>query len=231
METWSPLLKALGENVHHCYRLEIASTIPEFGKMIQEGHYDYVYMNPFHQVRTKQHYEPLIRSTASALRGVIIGSREKKGIALKGLKDITLYLPAPNAFGASLLVRSALQQAGTSLQIRYVNTHSNTYEAVAQDPRSVGGMIRKTFELAKRPGDEVEILFETDGYASHPYSAHQGLSARERSAVQQAFLSLNNQTNFSTLLNKVRLRQPGPANYKNDYLPIEKLHLEDLDKP
>ena len=231
MKTWSPLLKALGENVHHCYRLEIASTIPEFERMIQEGRYDYVYMNPFHQVTAKQHYEPLIRSTTGSLRGVLIGSREKKGIALKKLKDITLYLPAPNAFGASLLIRSALQQAGTSPPIRYVNTHSNTYTAVVQDPSSVGGMIRKTFEQAKRPGSDIEILFETDGYASHPYSAHRSLSAMERRAVQEAFFRLHNQTDFSTLLKKARLQKPGQANYKNDYLPIEKLHLEDFNQP
>ena len=230
MKTWSPILNALGKSIHHCYRLEIASTIPEFEKMVQERRYDYVYMNPFHQVTAKQHYEPLIRSTTGALRGVLIGSREKKGITLKKLKDLTLYLPAPNAFGASLLVRSTLQQAGTSLPIRYVNTHSNTYAAVVQDPSSVGGMIRKTFEQAKRAGDDVEILFETDGYASHPYSAYRGLSAMERRAVQQAFLRLSNQTDFSTLLKKARLQQPGQANYKTDYLPIERLHLEDFNQ-
>ena len=92
-------------------------------------------------------------------------------------------------------------------------------------------MIVKTFDQAKRPGDDVVILFETNGYASHPYSAHRGVSTMERRAVQQALFRLKSQTDFSALLKKVRLHKPGPANYKNDYLPIEKLHLEKLNKP
>ena len=234
LECWLPLLRALGIRTQQCYRLELAATIPEFEKRIKEGRYDYAYMNPFHQVLSKANYEPLIRSSKTKLTGVLVGSAEKADLPLSDLNGLKLYLPAPNAFGASLLIQAALKQAGATVDVRYVRTHANTYKAVAEDPKSVGGMIRKTFQQAQsksKPDKRLRVLYETDAYAPHPFSGNRELSSQERLKVQSAFLALSDLPELKTILEKARLQSPGRASYPKDYQPIEKLKLETFTCP
>ena len=219
---WKPLLSRVGQNANICFLIKTEASIPNFEEQIKKGRYDYVYMNPFHQALTKEHYTPIIRNGSSRLSGVIVTGKETTTTTLEEAEGKKLYLPAPNAFGASILTRQLFRDHGINVIPKYVRTHTNVYLAVANDKEAIGGMILSTLQREdQRFAKGVKILFQTAEHAPHPISSHKSIRKDEQMKVQSALIALSKYPDLQKSLKAARISQPVPANYERDYKHLE----------
>lgn len=222
-----PLLENIGQQTDICFKLKLAADIPEFEKLLESSEVDYAFMNPYHLVINKERYTPLIRDSNKLLTGIIVTSKVSSIQNLQDIDGQELYLPAPNAFGASLLVRSYLSSQGIKPIVKYVKTHSNVYRNSIMNPDGAGGGVNNTLKR-ENPGvrQQIRIIKETKGYPAHPFSSKSILPSNEQIKVQNAWLILGeNKANFQ-LLNKAQIPTPMKADYKKDYQQLESLGLE-----
>ncbi len=222
-----PLLKSIGEQSNICFKLKLAADIPEFEKLLEGSAVDYAFMNPYHQVMNKQRYTPLIRDANKLLTGIIVTSNFSSIQNIQDIDGKTLFLPAPNAFGASLLVRSYLSSQGISPIVKYVKTHSNVYRNTLLDVDSVGGGVNNTLKRENSAVlSKLKILKETKGYPAHPFSSKSDLPKNEQIEVQNAWLNLGEEKENFPILNKAQIPTPIKADYQDDYQQLELLGLE-----
>lgn len=228
--TWTPLLQALSAETGDEFKLLQFASIPEFERSFLAGQADFVFLNPYHMLmaRKAQRYEPLVREKDKLLTGIMVVRKDNPATSLADLSGQTIAYPAPNAFGASLYLRSLLVQQRLSTQAVYAKTHSNAYRQVMTGLAAAAGGIRSTLE---REPEEVRqslrVLFETPGVAPHPLAAHPRIDAATQAKVREAWLALALR-DTQALLRAVQMPNPTPADYQRDYAGLERLRLETL---
>lgn len=226
---WRPVLQALGERSGVCFELVVPASIPRFERDLQQGRFDYAFMNPYHQVMVQQRYEPLVRDSDSLLRGILLVRRDSSIETLQQLNGSTIAFPSPNAFAASLLIRAHLQQLGIAFTPLYLKTHSNVYRAVAIGQVEAGGGVNNT--LSREPvelRDQLRTLYTTPGYPAHPFSVLRGLDPSEARRVQQAWLTLSTDKAAVLPLHQVQMPAPVASRFGRDYQPLQQLKLDRL---
>lgn len=226
---WSPILTRLGQQVGARFELRVARDIPTFEAEVMEGKPDFAYMNPFHQVRAKraQDYIPLVRDS-KLLTGILVVRKDDPIRSPRQLAGQSLAFPAPNAFGASLLIRAHLAEIERiDINPVYTRTHTNAYRHTLSGKTQATGGLRATLE---REPPEVQagfrMLLETPGSAPHPLSAHPRVPAQVRQAVQAALLKLAREPALAAAFQEVPMAQPVRADYRRDYFPLERLKLD-----
>lgn len=227
--TWSPLLQRLGERVGVRFELKLSKDIPAFEHDVLAGLPDLAYLNPYHQVRawSAQRYEPLVRN-ADLLTGIIVVKRDAPIQRPQQLAGQLMALPAPNAFGASLLTRAHLEEVEhVTVSAVYVRTHTNAYRHTLMGLSAATGGVRATLE---RESPEVQaglrILLETRGAAPHPLSAHPRLSAELRERIRAAWLAMASEPAMQDSLRAVPMPRPVAADQARDYGPLARLRLD-----
>ena len=140
---WAPVLEKVGMYAKSCFELHIPATIPAFEKDILAGKADFAFMNPYHLVmsRRAQGYEPLLADGTLLLDGIIVVKSDSPITSITELKSKKIAFPSPNAFGASLLMRSLFSKAHIPINPVYVRTHGNVYRAVIVGDVDAGGGI------------------------------------------------------------------------------------------
>jgi phosphonate transport system substrate-binding protein len=193
------------------------------------GAADFAYMNPYHQVMAMraQRYLPLVRER-QPLSGILVVRRDDPIRSVRELDGRELAFPAPNAFGASLLMRALLtEREKINFTPVYVQTHGNVYRQVIRGRAAAGGGVNHTL-LQER--DEVRadlrVLLETPSAASHPLSAHPRVDARVRQAVADALLALADSADGQALLKAIEMPNPVRADHARDYQPLEAWRLD-----
>lgn len=227
--TWTPILERLGQQVGARFELKVSRDIPGFEADLKAGQPDFAYMNPFHQVRAKrsQGYVPLVRDT-ELLTGILVVRKDDPIRHLKQLEGQTLAFPAPNAFGASLLIRAQLDEVErVRITPFYARTHTNAYRQTLAGKSVATGGLRATLE--REPPDVqagLRILFETPGAAPHPLSAHPRVPAEVQRAVQAAWLKLAQDSGLQASFQALPMSKPVKADHARDYAPLERLKLD-----
>jgi len=226
---WGPVLDRIGKSAQLCFDLIVPATIPQFETDLANGNPDFVFMNPYHAVmKWQEHqYVPLVASS-EPIFGVLIVKKDSKYVSLKDLSNDKIAFPAPNAFAASLLIRSLLANNGIRFEPVYVKTHSNVYRSVVRGDIAVaGGGIEST--LLAEPSelkDELRVLVETKRYTSHPFSANARIPKLTQARVQTAFLNLAKTPDGAELLSRIQLAKPMAVSYKANYQALEALKLD-----
>lgn len=226
---WAPLLEQLGRQTGLCFELRIAPSIPEFENALLAGLPDFAFVNPYHEVmaRKAQGYLPLVVDSKEKLSGILTVRVDSPIKSIRELDGKTIAFPAPNAFAASLLIRSRLAQQGIRIQPKYVKTHANVYRAVIIGDVVAGGGVNNTLERENTSvRDQLRILSETPGYAPHPFISHPRVSPGLRETVIEAFLKLGDSESGRKLLDAIQIPSPVRANYARDFAPLESLQLE-----
>lgn len=224
---WSPVLEQVGKESKQCFELIVPTSIPQFEKELLEGKPDFAFMNPYHAVMKWRNskYIPMVASS-DPIFGILTVDKDSAFHHIKQLHGARIAFPAPNAFAASLLIRSTLDRDGVQFEPVYVKTHSNVYRSVIRGDVSAGGGIQST--LMSEPPElktELRILMETKRYTSHPFSANARVPERVRASVQDAFLSLGQKNDGTEFLKSVHLANPMSVT-KLNYQSLESLHLE-----
>lgn len=225
---WLPILEKVGQETGQCFELYVPASIPEFEAALHTGQADYAYMNPYHQVMTykSRGYIPLVADSKNLLDGIIVVRKDSKIKSIQELNNANMLFPAPNAFAASLLIRSTLADQNILVVSKYVTTHSNVYRGVILGDAPAGGGINNTFDR-ETPAvkDKLRILYRTKDYTSHPFSANPRIAPATRDAVARAFVQLGQTESGQAMLDRAQMPVPRRVTYA-DYAPLEKLKLE-----
>lgn len=228
-QAWTPILEKLAEKTGLKFELIVPPNIPDFEKDVNNGLPDLAFMNPYHMTIAKhrQGYIPLVRDSANLLEGNIVVQKDNPIKSINELKNQTIAFPAPNAFAATLLIRSLLVKQNIPITPLYANTHSNVYRTVALGDVLAGGGIKNTF--TREPLDiqqQLRVLYTTPRYAPHPLAAHPRIPIKIRQEISAAFIKLANDSTNKEIFVSIQMTKPIEANYQKDYKVIEKLKFE-----
>jgi len=229
-KNWGPLLHKLSNASDLSLELKLYDNFLDFEAAIKQGAPDFVYMNPYHQVMAKklQGYIPLIRDDSTKLVGIIVVRKDSPITSVKQLEGKNIAFPSPIAFGASLYMRALLtEQESLSFSQQYVSTHTNVYRNVILGMVDAGGGVNKTLN-AERPEvkNQLRVLYQTPGVASHPFSVHPRVPQTVRDKITQTWFKFAQQDSGKDILNAVHFNKSITANFDQDYQPLHRLSLE-----
>lgn len=226
---WTPILSELEKRTG--FRLEMvgAARIPEFENEFENGRYDFAYMNPYHSmVATRlQKYEPLVRDGSQQLFGILVTAKDGPVQSIADLAGKTVAFPAPNALGASLLMRAELErQQKITVSPMWAQTHTSAYLNAALGRVAAAGGVMATFtQQPRQVQDKLKIIYETRRVAPHPVMAHPRVPAKDREKLRQAFLDMGATPEGMALLAKVPMERVAPAK-SSDYRELADWGLE-----
>ena len=228
VKRWQPIideLKKQGIDV----KFVGAPSIPEFEDRLKKGEYDLAYMNPYHFLvaNKRQGYKPVIRDHGNALKGILVVPKTSEIKSVKELSGKPMAFPAPNALGASLLMRAELaQKEGVKVSPKYVKTHSAVYRNVAYGGAAAGGGVLRTFnEQPDEVKSRLKIVYETSKVSPHPLAAHPRVPQAVVDKIRETFLKMGQDAKGKEILAQVPIKQVGEANLE-DYKALDDLGLE-----
>ncbi len=226
---WQPILDEI--NLLSGVKLELKASpnIPKFEKQVNEGEFDFAYMNAYHAIiaNKKQGYLPLLRDKDNNLFGIIVVNKDSPILSVSELNGKTVAFPSPNALGATLLPRAELDRKfNIKVNELYVKSHSSVYLNVLLGKTAAGGGVQKT--LSQQPEkirNNLRVLYKTSAVPAHPLTAHPNVDISVRDKVRAAFLKLGNSEKGKSLLNKIPMKKIGPARIE-DYQPLKEMGLD-----
>lgn len=231
-ETWLPVLAEISKRTGLTLKLKGSTRIPDFDRAIMRGELDFAYLNPLTalQATHQQGYRLLVRGEDS-LQGIVV---VRQGSSFKTVADLAgqkIAFPAPNAIGASLLVRADLENL---YKIRYTpifaQTHASAYLNAALGTAAAAGGVLATFnQTPPETRDKLRIIHHTRKIPSHPVIAHPRVPEAHRLLIQKAFLELAATKEGAILLERIPMSRPVPATLA-DYDVIPTLGLETLQR-
>ena len=230
LSSWGPILERIGKASGLCFELFVPKDIPEFETRFSQGRADFVYLNPYHYVvaAKAQKYSALLAEGTYKLSGLVVVKKSESTVSLKNLDGKMVAFPAPNAFGASLLVRAMFADQGIKIDPLYVRTHSNVYRAVIAGDVAAGGGIKAT--LSAEPPEVqtlLKVIYESDEFSPHPIATKPTVSASIRQAFFEAFVSCAQDMSCKKLLGQIDFVNPVKVS-DADYANVEALHIERL---
>ena len=227
---WYPLLEKISEISHIELRLITYPNIAKFESALKKGEIDLAYMNPYHLLMTQKHipYIPLVRDHTSKLIGILVVKKNSDIKSIQDLNNAEIAFPSPNAFGASLYMRALLsEKEGIKFTSNYTKTHSNVYRNVIFSKSMAGGGVMRTLNSEpERIKAQLRILYKTPGVAPHPLSAHPDVSNEQQKLIIDSFISLSKTEAGKYLLELIKMKNPGKADFNLDYKPLLNLHLD-----
>lgn len=195
---WKPVVKYLEKETGEKIVLKIERSIPEFEKVLYSGGYDIAYVNPYHYViaHSKKGYQAKVRDEKNIV-GILVVRKEGEIHKVSDMKGKSFLFPAPDAFAATLLTKyELLKQYGINVNgdknYRYVNSHDSVYKGVARRIGDVGGGIERTYNDLddKEAKEELEILYKTKPYPSHPFAFKPTLSENQKGKIAKALIQM-----------------------------------------
>ena len=226
---WSPLLEAIGRNTKQCFDLVVPETIPAFEKLLLKGEPDFAFVNPYHEVMAKKRkgYIPLLMDGRSKLTGILVVQVNSPIKSIQELQGKEVAFPAPNAFAASLLIRAELAKKGIFIKPKYLKTHASSYRAAAIGDVVASGGVNLTLQREESAlRESLRVLYETSGYAPHPFIANPRVPVAIRKAVTDAFIALSESESGQKMLDEIQVPAPMRSDYQRDYAPLERINLE-----
>ena len=228
---WNPIIKEVEKATGYDLKLIGSPTIPDFEREFNAGQFDFAYMNPYHMLIAEktQGYVPLIRDNGRKLHGILVVREDSDITSVKELDGKKIAFPAPNALGASLLMRANLtNDYKIKFNPVYVKTHSSVYLNVVVKQTSAGGGVQKTLKQQRENiKGALRVLHRTPKVSPHPLAGHPRVPKEVREKVKQAMLKLGETPIGKSLLSKIPMKKIGEASI-NDYYPLRKFKLDNF---
>lgn len=226
---WRPVLNYLEKETGYSFKIQGSPTITAFEHEFLQGEFDFAYMNPYHimMANGQQGYIPLVRDVGKTLHGVLVVNINSSINEVSQLQGKTIAFPAPNALGASLLMRQELQDIyQLNIKPNYVKTHDSVYLNVLMRQASAGGGVEKTLRRQQAEYQKaLKIIHKTREVAPHPLAAHPRVPESVRLEVKAALIKLGQSSEGMNLLAKIPIKRIGPASM-SDYQALKDLGLE-----
>lgn len=228
---WRPVLDELEHRTGFRLRMVGSTEIPAFETSAISGEYDFAYMNPFEvmMVSDAQGYEPLVKDGSRHLSGILVVSANSPIQSPAELAGKLVAFPAPNAFGASILIRRDLRDIFHVQVIpSYVQTHTSVYYNVALGVAAAGGGVQSTLNLQPdKVRNALRVIYQTEQTPPHAVVAHPRVPIEDRIKLSNAFLELGRDESKSSILSAIPMRSPELTS-ANEYAEIKKLDLGDF---
>ena len=226
---WIPVIKKLENETGLKIRFQTAPSISLFEHRLAVGRYDFAYVNPYHYVtfQKKAGYQVFAKEAGRKLRGIIVA---KKGMNIKWQSRQQLALPAPAAFGASLLTQSMLKKKGLDYEPEYLGSHDSVYIAVAQGLYPFGGGVPRTLEnMPPAIKEQLVVVHNTAGYTPHAFIAHRRVPKKDITAIYNNLAALNNSEEGRNILEKLSFDRGITAATDEEYKAVRKLNIRALE--
>ncbi|OIQ26297.1 phosphate/phosphite/phosphonate ABC transporter substrate-binding protein [uncultured Vibrio sp.] len=227
---WTPLMAYLSEHTGEKFVFATAANIPTFEKRLSQGDYDFAYMNPYHYVTFHQSnaYEALSKAKNRRIKGIIVARKDANLTQLSQLNGETLAFPAPAAFAASILTRSALVTQEVTFKPDYVSSHDSVYLSVAKGFYPAGGGIVRTFNsMDESIRSQLEIIYTTDGYTPHAIAHHPRINEELAKQVQQLLAELDQTDEGKALLKPLSIQGFDSAK-DSDWDDVRSLNIQEI---
>ena len=225
---WTPLLKELERSSGLKFRLQLTDSIPEFESELLLGKFDFAYANPYHAVLANkaQQYQPLIRDNERLLTGILVVRKDSKFHNVQELDKATIVFPSPNAFAASLYMKTVLHNnENIQFQARYAESHTNAIRHVLLGKAEAGSVVVRTLEKQRiEAQNQLRTIYQTPAVLSHPLISHPRVGADVAKAFQQAMIGLSQSKSGKRLLENVNLQDPVITSC-HEYKHLESLRL------
>jgi phosphonate transport system substrate-binding protein len=231
LSIWSPIIKEL--EIATGYSIQIVGTpsIPKFEAELAKGTYDIAYANPYHSViaNKQQGYEAILFDGSKKLFGVLAVRSDDEIKNIVDLNGEILSFPAPNALGASLLMRTELKNIHQlEIEPLYVKTHTNVYLNVVEGKTRAGGGVMRTFnELSDDIKAKLRIFYSTQKVPSHPIIVHPRVEASVVKILTEALLEMGTTENGKSMLAKIPIKEI-KATEQSEYDLLEDMGMEDF---
>lgn len=228
---WNPIFSEIEKSTGYKLKLIGSPTIPDFENEFTAGKFDFAYMNPYHLLIAKeaQGYIPLVRDNGRKLHGILVVRKDSEIDSVKKLDGKKIAFPAPNALGASLLMRAIFaKEYKIKIKPVYVKTHSSVYLNVVVKQAAAGGAVQKTLSQQRSNiQGALKVLYRTPKVAPHPLAAHPRVPKEAREKIKQALMQLGENPIGKSLLSKIPMKKIGPASM-DDYTPLKKFELDEF---
>lgn len=228
-EIWTPIVDELEARTGHDFELIGAPNIPTFEEEFEDGLFDFAYMNPYHSIMAQnaQGYTQILRDGSRMLYGILV---VRLGSPIQDVTELdgkTVAFPAPNALGASLLMRAELDMLhDVQVDASYVSTHSSAYLNTVLGAAEAAGGVKSTFDSLDEPiRENLRILYETARVPPHPIAAHPRVPEDVVAAFQQAILDLAATEEGNALLSQIPMRE-AVVTTPDEYQPLRDMNLE-----
>ncbi|GAA4650743.1 phosphate/phosphite/phosphonate ABC transporter substrate-binding protein [Kistimonas scapharcae] len=226
---WQPVLEQIRQKTGIRLTLRGSPSIPAFEDELDQAQFDFAYMNPYHFIRAHERsgYRPLVRDTGRWLRGILVVRSDSELQSVEALDGRAVAFPAPNALGASLLMRAELgEKHGVKVLPRYVRSHSSVYLNVATSHMDAGGGVQATLNRqSAQVQQSLRILYRTEKVAPHPLAVHPRVPADVASRVREALLAMGETEDGKALLARIPVKVIGDATL-DDYRPLKAMKLD-----
>ncbi len=225
---WVPVLNHVSKISGHKLVFRTTRSIPAFEEELKVARYDLAYMNPYHYTLYHQqsNYDAIARASNRRIRGIIVVHKDSAYKSIEDLDGQIMAFPSPNAFAASMLIRSELMSRGIEVTPRYVASHDSVYRNVNQK-RFVagGGVIRTLKNMEPSIQNNLRILYQTSDYTPHAIAAHRRIPEENIRKIQKAFISLNKTSEGQQLLRNMGIDSLEIA-IDSDWDDIRKLDMD-----
>ncbi len=205
---WVPILNHVSKISGHKLVFKTARNIPAFEQQLDSARYDFAYMNPYHYIyyHPRANYNAISMASNKRLRGIIVVRKDSPYQSLESLHQQELAFPSPNAFAATMLIRSELKSRGIHITPRYVASHDSVYRNVNQKRFVAGGGVMRTLQnMEAAIKDNLHVLYQTEDYTSHAIAAHQRVPEAHVRQIQKALVTLGKTSEGKQLLNNMRI--------------------------
>lgn len=227
---WRPILEELEKITGLKFKMVGSPKIPDFEKSFTRGAFDFAYMNPYHAMLAAKakSYTPLVRDGGRQLFGILVVRKEDPIKSVTELESGSqIAFPAPNALGASLLMRADLKtRFNLNFEPVYVQTHSSVYLNVALKRMRAGGGVMASLNGQKESvRSQLRVLYKTDPLPPHPVVGHFRVPEHHRELVRQAFFMLAQTAEGRAMLSAIPINQVAAASIE-DYLALAERELD-----
>ena len=226
-KNWGPIFDYLSQHSGITVRFATAPNIPEFEQRLKQGEYDLAYMNPYHYTVYGDNpgYIAFAKQKDKAITGILVARKDTSMSVLTDLQG-NLAFPAPAAFAASILTRSALNEAGVDYNPNYVKSHDSVYRAVAKGLFPAGGGVVRTFNNTEAEiRDQLKVFWRSEAFTPHAFAAHPRLDIATIESVQAAMMNMNDDPAAQPLLKAINFKGFEAANY-SDWDDVRALKID-----
>lgn len=228
---WKPIIDEIEKRTGYEFEIVGSPRIPEFETSFMNGEFDFAYMNPYHALvaAQTQGYRPLLRDGGRELFGILVVRDDSAYQSVEDLEGQTIAFPAPNALGASLLIRSDLtNQRDVNFSPMYVSTHGSAYLNVILNQAAAAGGVMGTFRSQPiEISEQLRVLYKTTRVPPHPITAHPRVPEEVQKQVTQAFLDLWKTGYGRELLERVPIREVVETSL-DDYAELQGMGLDEF---
>lgn len=231
-QIWAPVLEEVGKRADIKLNLLPSRTIRSFEIDLENSTFDFAYANPYQALIAfkKQGYIPLVRDNLP-LSGVLVVHKDSTFKNASDLAGQVIAFPAPNALGASLLVRADLDAVHRiSFTPQYAASHTAAYQSTLNRQTAATGGIEATLGLLNAEDKaRLRVLYRTRETVSHPFMVNKRVPESVRLKVQNAWLAISADPAWNERLAKIpfdRLVKTSIDDYKIlDSMNLEKFYI------